>query len=157
YHEHGSAQTVRPDPGDEGLDTIVGDFGDRLLVFQAKYFCEHIAGPQQRQIRDSWNACKSNDYFSRVASWTLCVPIDLSPPELRWWQGWRNRQVKDSGCHIDLWTKSRFDRFEAEHLLKPVFDLAFRGAGDDAAAALARIRSMVPPLPLRPLPSAEKY
>lgn len=34
HQRHGSAITVRPDPGDEGLDTIVGDFGDRLLVFR---------------------------------------------------------------------------------------------------------------------------
>ena len=157
HHRHGSAATVRPDPGDEGLDTIVGDFGDRLLVFQAKYFCERIEDGQQRQIRDSWNTCRANDYFPRVAQWTLCVPIDLSAPELRWWQGWRARQIKASGCQIDLWTKTDFDRFEAEPVLKPVFDAAFRGAGSDPVAALARIRAMVPPLSIRPLPSAADY
>jgi len=157
YHRHGTALSVRPDPGDEGLDTIVGDFGDRLLVFQAKYFCERIDEAQQRQIRESWKTCTANDYFPRVAQWTLCVPIDLSAPELRWWQGWKARKTKESGCHIDLWAKSDFDRFEAEAALKPVFDTAFRGGGADPAEAVARIRAMKPPLSLRPLPSTGDY
>lgn len=157
YHRHGAALSVRPDPGDEGLDTIVGDFGDRLLVFQAKYFCECIGEAQQRQIRKSWNTCRANAYFARVAQWTLCVPIDLSAPELRWWEGWRTRQIKESGCHIDLWTKSDFDRFDAEPDLKAVFDVAFRGGGPDPAGMLARIRTMVPPLLIRPLPSTGEY
>lgn len=157
YQRHGSASAIRPDPGDEGLDTIVGDFGDRLLVFQAKYFCGRLEGAQQRQIRQSWNTCKANDYFPRVALWTLCLPIDLSAPELRWWQGWKARQIKESGCQIDLWTKTDFDRFEAEPRLKPVFEAAFRGAGSDPVEALARIRGMMPPLALQHLPSATDY
>jgi hypothetical protein len=157
YHRHGSAATVRPDPGDEGLDTIVGDFGDRLLVFQAKYFCERLEEAQKRQIRESWTACKANNYFPRVAHWTLCLPIDLSAPELRWWQGWRQRQIKESGCQIDLWAKSDFDRFEAEPALKNVFDAVFRGAGSDPVEAMARIRAMVPPLCIQPLPTTEDY
>ena len=63
FHRHGSGATVRPDPGDEGLDTIVGDFGDRLRVFQAKYFCERIQESQQRQIRDSWKTCRPTVIF----------------------------------------------------------------------------------------------
>lgn len=157
HHRHGHALSVRPDPGDEGLDTIVGDFGDRLLVFQAKYFCEGLEGAQQRQIRESWNACRANGYFDRVALWTLCVPIELSAPELRWWQGWRDRQVRASGCHIELWTKSEFERFAAETSLRTVFDMAFRGGGADPADALSRLRAMSPPVSIRALPSAANY
>jgi len=157
HDKHGQAVSVRPDPGDEGLDTIVGDFVDRLLVFQAKYFCDAIAEAQQRQIRESWTSCRANAYFPRVAQWTLCVPIELSAPELRWWQGWRDRQVKASGCHIDLWTKVDFERFAAEPSLRTVFDMAFRGGGTDPADALSRLRALLPPVPIRALPAAVDY
>ena len=85
------------------------------------------------------------------------MPIDLSAPELRWWQGWKARRTKESGCDIDLWTRSDFERSKADPALKPVFDEAFRGGGSDPVAALARIRSMLSPLPIQPLRSAADY
>src|SRR5690349_12955622 len=68
------AQAVRPDPGDEGLDTFVGDFDGELRVWQAKYFPDGVGESQREQIRKSWKACIESSHFSDVASWTLCLP-----------------------------------------------------------------------------------
>src|SRR5687768_4886587 len=68
-----AAQAVRADPGDEGLDTFVGDFQGDLRVWQAKYFCNGIHSSQKNQIRTSWKTCLNSPRFSRVVSWTLCL------------------------------------------------------------------------------------
>ena len=48
--QYPSAVSIRPNPGDEGIDTLVGDFE---RVYQAKFFCDSIGKSQQAQIRNS--------------------------------------------------------------------------------------------------------
>lgn len=153
------AFAVRPDPGDEGLDTFVGEFDGDLHVYQAKYFCDGIGDSQKKQIRRSWKSCHGSPRFSRVVSWTLCVPIELSPEEHTWWQGWRKRESLAKDCQIELWTKSRFEAFSCRSELRPIFDHALgRGANHNAVDdVLAGMRGAAGPRPIEALPSAGLY
>ena len=118
------AQSVRPDPGDDGVDTFVGEFDGDLQVYQAKYFCDGVGSSQQKQIRGSWNKCIRSSRFSRVVKWTLCLPIELSNSEHSWWQKWSKKQAADHDCQIELWCKTDFEAFRARNDLARVFDLA---------------------------------
>jgi hypothetical protein len=85
--EYKTATEIRPDPGDWGIDVIVGSLAESILIWQSKYFYEKIGDSQKRQIRESFASAmkhaKDNDY--RVDAWTLCVACELSAPEKKWW------------------------------------------------------------------------
>src|SRR4051812_32762981 len=123
---HPTARAIRPDPGDEGVDTFVGEFDKDVRIWQAKYFCEGIGDSQQRQIRESWKACRSSSFKERVTKWTLCVPCDLSIDEEKWWQGWKAKESRNAGFPIDLWTKSQFATFSTWKGLDAVFSFALQ-------------------------------
>jgi hypothetical protein len=136
------ARAVRPDPGDEGIDTFIGELDDELHVWQSKYFCDGVDKAQQAQIRASWKACTESNYIERVARWTLCIPIEMSVPELQWWQKWRKREGEKWSCQIELWSKTEFVSFHTRTDLSEVFTAALhRGvhhANFDAAIAAMR-------------------
>lgn len=120
-----AAGTIRPDPGDEGIDTFVGEFeGGKLKVYQAKYFCDKVGDSQKAQIRKSWAACRKSSYFSNVVMWTLCIPIDMSFEETQWWQKWRQNEIRKTGRQIDLWPLSRFVGFYGRPELVNTFNIA---------------------------------
>lgn len=122
---HPSAISIRPAPGDEGIDTLVGDFGSAVRVYQAKFFCDGVGESQQRQIRDSWRTCTQATYFPNLVQWTLCLPIELSTDEARWWQGWKKRQ-RAHRVQIELWPATRFEAFRALAGLSHIFDYALK-------------------------------
>lgn len=123
---HPTARAIRPDPGDEGVDTFVGEFDKDVRIWQAKYFHDGIGESQQKQIRDSWKACRSSSFKDRVTMWTLCVPCDLSIEEEKWWQGWKAKESRSAGFPIDLWTKSQFATFSTWKGLDAVFAFALQ-------------------------------
>lgn len=90
YDAHG----VRPNPGDGGVDVFVGswDDPDGIDVYQVKYFPNGIKKSQQDQVIRSFRTCINNPQF-RTKSWTLCVPLDLSPDEITWFTHWRSTQI----------------------------------------------------------------
>lgn len=144
------ARAVRPDPGDEGIDTFVGELAGELHVWQSKCFCDGVDKVQQAQVRASWKSCIESDYIKRVARWTLCIPIELSVQELQWWQRWRERESKKWKCQIELWSKSEFVSFYGRPDLQGVFNVALqRGvAYPNFDAAISAMRSCGRPRPL---------
>jgi hypothetical protein len=106
--EGDEAHLVFPNPGDWGIDVVVGNLNDRVRIWQAKYFARGVREGQQGQIDDSFQsalrAAGRNGY--RVERWTLCIPCSMDAPALRWWQGWRARQAA-SGVDIVLWDENR--------------------------------------------------
>lgn len=152
-----SARQVRPDPGDEGVDTFVGEFDGSIRVYQAKYFRDGISASQQAQIRESWKSCITSAYFKSIVSWTLCVPIDLSPAEEQWWQRW-SKTASKQGCHFEIWTRSHFESFSLRPELRYAFGHALNREQQhsDYASALEAVRSAVPrTLPIRSLPKSD--
>jgi hypothetical protein len=141
---HPGARAIRPDPGDEGVDTFVGEFHSDVRIWQAKYFCNGIGESQQKQIRESWKACLKSSLAKRITHWTLCVPCDLSIDEEKWWQGWRAREAKNAKVPIDLWAKPHFTSFNARPGLADVFRVAMQrneviATAADAVAAMGTI------------------
>jgi hypothetical protein len=151
-----NAEGVRPDPGDEGLDTFVGAFDGDLKVWQSKYFCDGIGNSQKAQIRNSWRACVESPRFSNVVAWTLCLPIDLSPDEHSWWQKWKAKESAKHGVSIELWAGTRFKGFSAVPSLVPVFNQALSRGVDHVSVdeVVAGMRGASPPL-IVSLPSAD--
>jgi hypothetical protein len=152
-----SAQAVRPDPGDEGLDTFVGEFDDELHVYQAKYFADGIGAAQKSQIRASWRSCTGSKRFKKIASWTLCVPIELSVDEHTWWQGWRKKQANAYGCQIELWGLSRFQGFSCQPTLTEIFNHALERGRTHATTdeVVSGMRGAAGPRALKRLPTED--
>lgn len=63
-----------------------------------KFFPEGIGDSQKAQIRDSFNRIREHTPF-RTKSWTLCLPIDMSVEEKKWFDGWKENQ-RDTGIEI---------------------------------------------------------
>lgn len=94
------SQRVRICLGDGGLDSIVGNLTDPagIDVYQVKYFPDRLGESQKQQIRESFRTVRESEKF-KVKSWTLCLPIDMSVDEIRWFEGWSKSQA-DSGIDI---------------------------------------------------------
>jgi hypothetical protein len=110
-------QTVRrvdANPGDWGLDVIVGEIDGVLSVWQAKFFIDGVGSAQQAQIRESFSQVikQAAGRGFQVDVWTLCLPIDLDAAALQWWTGWKKRNERETKVKIVLW-----DRTELEALL----------------------------------------
>ena len=78
---HPGARAIRPNPGDEGVDTFCGEFETGVRVWQAKYFPDGVDGSQQGQIRESWKTAINSSYAAKMQLWTLCIPCELSMEE----------------------------------------------------------------------------
>ena len=95
------AKPVEGRGGDEGIDTFVGDFAGSLRVFQHKYFLSGLKSSQRRQVLSSLDqVTKHHD----VTAWTLMLPCDLTPAELRWFDTVRTGHPN---IDIDWWGKTK--------------------------------------------------
>jgi hypothetical protein len=70
--------------GDKGVDLFAGNLDRGPIIWQCKYFVNHFANSQKRQIKRSLST--SRDHF-QPAEWVLCVPINLTIEAIRWFQG----------------------------------------------------------------------
>lgn len=104
----GQARTVAANPGDWGIDVVVGQLNDAVDVWQSKYFRPVVSSKHQQQIRDSFRAAVSaaDRHGYELSSWTLCVPASMDGPTTKWWDGWRKRQRERTGVAIALWDET---------------------------------------------------
>jgi hypothetical protein len=90
-----SAQPVKADPGDFGIDIFIGDMSEAIDVFQCKFFAKDFADVQKKQIRDSFKtAIETKEY--RMKSWTLCLPLNLTLGQHKWWAKWSSEQRRNN-------------------------------------------------------------
>lgn len=95
------AKPVDGKGGDEGLDTYIGMFNGQCRAFQHKYFPERVGKSQRVQVEKSLiTATKKHG----IKCWTLMLPINLSPDEIRWFQG---LQKKYRPLVMDWWGKDK--------------------------------------------------
>jgi hypothetical protein len=103
-----SVRGMRPAHGDWGIDAFIGDLSSSIAIWQAKFFPDGINKSQKAQIRESYTSAKKaaaeHDY--EIIAWTIVIPVELSPEERVWWEGWVARQKAD-GFAIELWELSR--------------------------------------------------
>jgi len=98
--ERPEVERIRIVRGDGGIDAHEGCLADPagVDVYQVKFFPEAIGDSQKAQIRDSFTRICTNKDF-KAKTWTLCLPIDMSLEEKKWFDEWRANQ-KDSGIEI---------------------------------------------------------
>jgi NAD(P)H-hydrate repair Nnr-like enzyme with NAD(P)H-hydrate epimerase domain len=80
-----TGRRVEANPGDWGLDVIVGEIDGVVSVWQAKFFIDGVGKPQQAQIRESFKQVvdQANARGFTVQAWTLCIPVDLDAQSLQ--------------------------------------------------------------------------
>ena len=110
--QHPGAHSIRANPGDWGIDAVVGvlEPGGNVHVWQAKYFPAEIDGSQKSQIRESYKqaVASATAHGHALESWTLCVPTLLDGQTMNWWNGWKGRQTHN--VDIDLWAENHLRR-----------------------------------------------
>ena len=104
-----AARPVDGSGGDDGVDTYIGTFNGLCQVFQHKYFIERIGGAQRGQIRRSLVTATENH---TVTDWTLLLPVDLSPAEIRWFDALR---PQFPATNLDWWGKTKLQQLLDDH------------------------------------------
>ncbi len=99
------ARLIAANPGDWGIDVVVGDLAGQIVIWQAKYFMPVVTVAQQDQIRDSFaSAMKAAaKHGHRVRRWILCVPASMDAPMDKWWSTWKKKSESDFDVEIELW------------------------------------------------------
>jgi hypothetical protein len=116
------AREIRPNPGDWGIDVLVGKLTGMSLIWQAKYFIDSVGDSQKKQIRDSFTQLmtKAKEHDFTVNAWTLCIPCNLSTDETTWWEGWKKRSSKKYRVKIELMDetalRAELESPDAEHI-----------------------------------------
>ena len=104
---------IRENPGDWGIDSFAGrlDEGNKVAVWQAKFFVNGVGDSQKSQIRDSFRMARESaaQHGYELVRWTLVIPVDLAAEETQWWDDWKARQETDYGVAVELWDKHRLD------------------------------------------------
>jgi WD40 repeat protein len=113
----GEANTVFANPGDWGIDVLVGDLRGRVTVWQAKYFIRGVGRGQWEQIRSSFGSAlkAAADHGYTLERWVLCIPSSMDGPTLQRWQEWRADQQEKEGVAVGLWDETTL----RELLLRP--------------------------------------
>ena len=143
---------VEANPGDWGIDVMVGDLNDSVRIWQAKYFVRGFRESQRKQVRESFeSARRSADREGyRIEQWVLCVPCALDPPTLQWWQSWSRARQAETGLKIDLWDESglrrRLDLPESAHVRR-----SYYGRPRAAEPDIAPVRPSAHPAPPVPV------
>jgi len=105
----GEANLVFANPGDWGIDVLVGELHERVTIWQAKYFIRGVGRRQKDQIVTSFGsalrAASAHGYI--MARWVLCIPSSMDGPLTQWWQRWRENQQRATGVRVELWDETR--------------------------------------------------
>src|SRR3954467_1973383 len=71
---HPTARSIEPNPGDWGIDVIVGSLtgGSDVHIWQAKYFIDGCGRSQEGQIRGAYKqaVAKAKEKKYKLISWT---------------------------------------------------------------------------------------
>jgi hypothetical protein len=108
--EQPDADNVRIEHGDGGVDVFVGDLAapEGIDVYQCKFFPRGLGDSQKEQIRKSYRTCRDSTHF-KTKRWTLCLPVDLSIQERKWFEEWRHEHAADA-IHIENpWDATRLE------------------------------------------------
>jgi hypothetical protein len=115
----GEGRLVWANPGDWGIDVLVGELDGVATILQAKYF-RGVGKSQQAQIGHSFASAQkaASENGHRVGRWVLCVPASMDAPMTRWWGRWKRAREQETGTTIELWDETAL----RERLLDPRAD-----------------------------------
>jgi len=140
---HGEANLVFADPGDWGIDVLVGDLRGRVTIWQAKYFVRGFNESQKDQVRKSFAAAlkAADKHGYTVDRWVLCIPTSMDPGATQWWQGWKAVRQQETDVTIDLWDENELRRLllrpEAGYIRRHYYNPYWQdGAADEPGESL---------------------
>lgn len=137
------AHRIRVSQGDEGIDVLVGDFSQPIVVYQCKYFIDGIGDSQKQQIRESYERAKNaTDY--KLKNWCLCVPCELSTKEFSWWSDWKSKKEKLDHIPISLCEGSYLiGELKKVQLYNDIFDEEERKSLEEILAYLKEVKNRI--------------
>ncbi|HEV3166811.1 MAG TPA: hypothetical protein VGZ22_22480 [Isosphaeraceae bacterium] len=143
--KHGTVRQVTPNPGDWGLDCIVGALNDLLFNWQAKFFIDGVGGVQQQEIRESFNQflSKAKQEGYTPGGWTLCVPVDMDAAATKWWDTWKKKMEKEHEIPMFLWDATQLESL----LIAPDASHVYQAYFGDATPAAAKPELKTLPVP----------
>ncbi|WP_176929965.1 serine/threonine protein kinase [Lentzea albidocapillata] len=102
------ARMIAANPGDWGIDVLVGDLGGLVAIWQSKYFFPLVKESHQQEIRDSFKSARTNaeKHGYKLNQWILCVPSSMDPPTASWWDSWKKREQQKYKVQIELWDET---------------------------------------------------
>lgn len=131
----GHAHLIHSNPGDWGIDVLVGDMSGRVALWQAKYYINGVKSKHQRDIEKSFDTAmrRADEKGYQVERWVLCVPASLDVKTTHWWPRWKAEHEK-GGPRIELWDENQLrellSRPMAEHVRRIYYD-PYRPALED--------------------------
>ena len=81
---------IAGNPGDDGIDVLVSH-PDGIDIYQCKYFREPLKEIQWKQVRSSFETALNKN--SNIHSWYLCLPRQLTKPEIEKWNAFKRRYI----------------------------------------------------------------
>jgi hypothetical protein len=122
------ARLIAANPGDWGIDVLVGELSGLVVIWQSKYFWPAVTRSHQAQIRESFRsavtAAASKGY--QLRRWVLCVPSSMDAPTAQWWDNWRARRQRETGVVIDVWHETTLRNLlitpDAAHVRRHFYD-----------------------------------
>jgi hypothetical protein len=102
---HPGARMIAANPGDWGIDVLIGDLSGLVVVWQAKYFWPLVTRHKQSDIRLSFASAVDRAAAEgyRIRRWALCVPCSMDGPTAKWWDRWSARKYRETGIVVELW------------------------------------------------------
>ncbi|MGN4423544.1 restriction endonuclease [Bacillus cereus group sp. MYBK30-1] len=86
----GNVHRIRIEQGDGGTDLGI-DAEDEYIVVQCKFFTSKLEDSQKAQIRESFKKV-IEDRNGDLDKWILCMSINLSNKEEKWWKDWKDKK-----------------------------------------------------------------
>ncbi|WP_156056182.1 serine/threonine protein kinase [Streptosporangium roseum] len=134
---HPGARMIAANPGDWGIDVIVGELSGVVVIWQAKYYMPVVTESHQDEIRKSFAAAikAAKEKGHQLRQWVLCVPSSMDAPTDKWWGNWKTKQQKITGVHIELWheveLRTRLISPDAAHVRRHYYDPYRQPIDDD--------------------------
>lgn len=121
-----NAYAVKAQPGDDGIDILVGDLTGPITVLQCKFFLDGIGTAQRKQIKESYEMVISKH---QVKEWYLCVPCVFNIKEHKWWAEWKIERQELDGITIGLFEgSSLLTKLKQYEMYDELFDDDIRNA-----------------------------
>ncbi len=122
------ARAIAANPGDWGIDVLLGDLSGLVTIWQSKYFWPVVNRTAQAQIRESFDSAvaAAARHGYQICRWVLCVPASMDPGTAQWWDRWRGRKQRETGVIIELWhetvLREMLARPDAAHVRRHYYD-----------------------------------
>ena len=102
------ARMVAANPGDWGIDVLVGELAGSVVIWQSKFFVPEVSKNHQSQIRESFQSAMKHagEQGFAVTQWVLCVPSSMDGPTTKWWDAWKKKQSRLHSVIIELWDET---------------------------------------------------